>query len=227
MNNLLEIGLAFWGGIISILSPCTLVLIPSYTAYFAAQNEGKRLVSKIIGFVLGFSIVFIIMGASATAISEIFLMHKALFRKIGGIIIILFGIHMMGLLKIKALYKDKRLIENLPEGNKFGSFLLGMAFAAGWTACTGPILASILIYAGSSMNVIWGIILLFVYSLGMSISFILVAVASRWLGWRVSRFSKVSFYIQKASGAILMVFGLIMFTNKLVYINSYLNGFGR
>lgn len=224
MNNFLEITLAFWGGIISIVSPCTLVLIPSYTAYFAAQKEDKGLALRMIGFVLGFSLIFIIMGASATAISRVFLMHKTLFREIGGIIVVVFGIHMAGLLKIKAFYRDVKLIEEPTEG-RFGSFLLGMAFAAGWTSCTGPILASILIYASSSMNVSWGIVLLTAYSLGMSVSFILVAIVSKWLGWKVSKLSKASFYIQKAAGVLMVAFGVLMFANKLVFINSYLNIF--
>lgn len=175
---------AFSAGLLSFLSPCVLPLVPAYITYLtgtaiAELNTGKAklyALYKSIGFVIGFSIIFILMGASISTLGRLFAQHQDIFRKAGGILIIIFGIHISGLFKIKYLYYEKKLLpQNKPKGS-WGSVFMGMAFAAGWTPCVGPILASILIYAGSMATINKGILLLTIYSLGLAVPFIITAV---------------------------------------------------
>ena len=145
--------LAFSAGLLSFLSPCVLPLVPAYITYITGSaiadlNTGRaRLYAlyKSLGFVLGFSLVFIAMGASITSIGRLFAGNMDTFRKIGGTLIVLFGIHITGLFKIKTLYYEKRLVPFEKLSRNISSVFIGMAFAAGWTPCVGPILASILI----------------------------------------------------------------------------------
>ena len=178
MNNITFI-LAFSAGLLSFLSPCVLPLVPAYISYLTGTainelgNKKARLnvLYKSFGFVFGFSIIFILMGASITSLGKLLIKNQNTFRKIGGSAMIVFGIHTTGLLKIKLFYREKRYLSLNNAGGKFGSILMGMAFAAGWTPCIGPILSSILIYASTFQTIEKGILLLFVYSLGLAVPF--------------------------------------------------------
>ncbi|HPW39939.1 MAG TPA: cytochrome c biogenesis protein CcdA [Bacillota bacterium] len=232
MSNISLI-LAFSAGLLSFLSPCVLPLVPAYITYITGSaiadlNTGRaRLYAlyKSLGFVLGFSLVFIAMGASITSIGRLFAGNMDTFRKIGGTLIVLFGIHITGLFKIKTLYYEKRLVPFEKLSRNISSVFIGMAFAAGWTPCVGPILASILIYAGSMETIAMGILLLAAYSLGLAVPFILTAYA---VGSFSGYFKRISGYLNTISiisGVLLILMGILIFTNKIAALSRYFDFF--
>jgi len=225
--------LAFSAGLLSFLSPCVLPLVPAYITYITGSaiadlNTGRaRLYAlyKSLGFVLGFSLVFIAMGASITSIGRLFAGNMDTFRKIGGTLIVLFGIHITGLFKIKTLYYEKRLVPFEKLSRNISSVFIGMAFAAGWTPCVGPILASILIYAGSMETVTMGILLLAAYSLGLAVPFILTAYAVGSFSGYFKRISGHLNTISIISGVLLILMGILVFTNKIAALSRYFDFF--
>lgn len=220
--------IAFAAGLLSFLSPCILPLIPAYLGYLTGSAAGEHTVAttksdllfKSLAFVVGFSIIFIAMGATASTLGELFSAYREPIRITGGIIIIILGIHMTGIIKLKPLYMEKRLVGFTEANRKLGPVFIGMAFAAGWTPCIGPVLASILIYAGSMETVSSGIILLSFYSLGLGIPFLAAAfILDRFSGY----FRKVSRYlgiVSLLSGILLILTGILVLTNKLVYLTN-------
>jgi cytochrome c-type biogenesis protein len=221
--------LAFSAGLLSFLSPCVLPLIPAYLSYIAGSsvseintNKAKiNLLIKSVFFIIGFSIVFIILGVSVSFLSKLLTANLKLVKQVGGILIIIFGLHMTGIFKIKILYSEKRI---LPSGNtkkNISSILLGMAFAAGWTPCIGPILSSILIYAGSMGTIKKGVSLLVVYSLGLAVPFLLSALLIGNLTSYLKKFSKYLPVVSVVSGILMIIMGILVFTNKLSLISQY------
>lgn len=223
--------LAFSAGMLSFLSPCVLPLMPAYVSYLTgsaieeinSNKAGLKLFYKSIGFVIGFTIIFILMGASVSSLGKLFTTHQSLFRQIGGILIIIFGLHTIGLFKIKMLYYDKRLLPFGGSNKNFSSIFIGMAFATGWTPCIGPILSSILIYAGSMDTIGKGILLLLFYSLGLAIPFMLTAFAIGSFSKYFKKFSKYLPVVSMISGILMIVMGILVFSNKLTILSSYLN----
>lgn len=230
MDNV-SIILAFSAGLLSFLSPCVLPLVPAYVSYLTGSavvdiNDSKaklNLLYKSIGFIIGFTIIFIIMGASISSLGKLFAANQGTLRKVGGILIIIFGLHTTGLLKIKAFYREKRVLPFGDDRKNIGSVFMGMAFAAGWTPCIGPILSSILIYAGSMDTIGKGILLLLVYSLGLAVPFILTAVAIGSFSKYMRRFSKHLPLVSIISGILMIIMGALVFTNKLSILSRYLN----
>src|SRR5690554_1378409 len=156
--------IAFGAGFLSFFSPCILPLIPVYIMYMAGVNleselEERRLIAltRTIGFIIGFTIIFMIMGTSASFLGKIFIRNREIFSKISGALIVIFGLNMMGIIKFKFLDMEKKMKAPKKVSNWFSSILMGMAFAAGWTPCFGPVLASILIYAGGAATVSKGV----------------------------------------------------------------------
>lgn len=221
--------LAFSAGLLSFLSPCVLPMIPAYVSYLTGtsikelrEEKPKLLVLyKSIGFVIGFSIIFILMGVSVTSLGKVFITHRNLFRKVGGILIIIFGVHTMGIIKFGFLYREKRFLRADKIRGSFSSVFLGMAFAAGWTPCIGPILSSILIYATSTQSIGKGIFLLGMYSLGMAIPFLFTALAIGSISKYLKKISKYFLLISIISGSLLIVMGLLIYTNKLAVLSQY------
>ena len=172
---------AFLAGLVSFLSPCVLPLVPGYVSLIsgAGVEELKapesRLFSKVmlnsIGFILGFSVVFITLGAISTEVGQLLARYKSLLAQVAGVVIILFGLHLTGLFKIKALYTDARLHQVKGGSTPWGAFVIGFAFAFGWTPCVGPILGVILTFAAAQDSVTKGIFLLAVYSMGLAVPF--------------------------------------------------------
>jgi cytochrome c-type biogenesis protein len=210
-----------------------LPLVPAYITYITGSaiadlGSGKarlHALHKSLGFVLGFSLVFIAMGASITSIGKLFIGNMDVFRKIGGTVIVLFGIHITGIFKIKALYYEKRLVPFEKLRKNISPVFVGMAFAAGWTPCVGPILASILIYAGSMETIAMGILLLTAYSFGLAVPFILTAYA---IGSFSVYFKKISGYLDTISiisGILLILMGILIFTNKIAALSGYFDFF--
>ena len=229
--DIVSILLAFSAGLLSFLSPCVLPLVPAYVSYLTGSavadidnSKAKlNLLFKSIGFVVGFTIIFLIMGVSISSLGKLFSANQDVFRKIGGVIIIIFGLHTTGLLKIKALYNEKRLLPFGGEGKNLGSIFVGMAFATGWTPCIGPILSTILIYAGSMDTIGKGIILLLIYSLGLAIPFLLTSFAIGSFSKYMRKFSKFLPAISVISGVLMIIMGILVFTNTLTLISRALN----
>lgn len=220
---------AFGAGFISFFSPCLLPMIPAYIMYITGvdleEDLNKRKMKALIRtlfFVLGFTVVFMIMGSSASLIGKIFSQNRSLFLKVSGIIIVLFGLNMMGILKLGFLSGEKRVKSPKKITNGFSSFLMGMAFAGGWTPCFGPVLASILIMAGGSGTLQDGVLLLFIYSLGMAIPFIFtVLFINVFIKW-MEKYEKFMKYMPIISGMILIIFGTLIFFDKVIDISRIL-----
>ncbi|SHH67897.1 cytochrome c biogenesis CcdA family protein [Clostridium grantii] len=217
---------AFGAGILSFFSPCILPLIPVYFMYITEStiesqllNQKKIVLTRTIGFVIGFTIIFILMGATATFIGKIFVQNKSIFSKISGLLIIIFGLNMMGIIKFNFLQIEKKVSEPRVATSWFSSILVGMAFAAGWTPCFGPILASILIFAGSSETMLKGILLLLIYSIGMAIPFIVTALFINYFRKFIKKSRKFLIFIPKISGAIMVIFGFLVFFNKIINLS--------
>ena len=225
---------AFLAGLISFVSPCVLPLIPGYISFISGVSledlSDKEKASKHLGrvafntafFVLGFSIVFIALGASASFIGTWLLKNQELFNRVAGVIIFLFGLHVSGLIKIKALNYEKRFQAGDKRFGVIGSILIGMAFAFGWTPCIGPILGSILTLAAVQETVWQGIILLVFYSAGLGIPFLLTAILFNYL-IGVFGFIKRNFrVVEIISGSLLMLIGILVFFNLLQVIANEL-----
>lgn len=226
MENI-SLFLAFSSGILSFLSPCILPLVPIYLTYLTGSsieeinNKNKlTVIYKAVGFTLGFTLIFIIMGISVTSLGQLFDRNKDIFRKIGGIIIIVFGLHIMGVVKIKTFYYQKTMLQPQKFKSGLSSFFIGMAFAIGWTPCVGPMLASILIYAGNTKTLASGIKLLIAYSVGLGIPFIISGFLVDFISGYIKRFSKYFNVVSIVSGVILIFMGIMTFTNKMYIINN-------
>lgn len=229
----ISIVLAFSAGLLSFLSPCVLPLVPAYVSYLtgAAINDLSRGSAKLytlykaIGFTIGFSIIFIVMGLSITTLGKYFDKYQDYIRIFGGLLVIVFGLHLSGLVKIKYFYYEKRLTEPGKLGSGTSSILLGMAFATGWTPCIGPILASILIYAGSMSTIYKGVLLLIAYSIGLALPFIFTALAIESFSKYFRRISRYMPLISAISGILVVGVGVIILFDKFLRFSSYFNFF--
>jgi cytochrome c-type biogenesis protein len=237
MHNLPLPLAAFLAGILSFLSPCVLPLVPGYVSLISGatvedlQSPERRMLRTVmlhsITFVLGFSVVFIALGAVATGIGQVVNEYHSLLSKVAGVIVIIFGLHLTGLLKIKALYADKRMHDVKGGSSAVGSFAVGFAFAFGWTPCIGPILATILVLAGAQQTVLKGIVLLAVYSLGLAVPFLLTSLGvDRFLSF-YSRFRRHLHTVEVISGILLIAVGVLIFLNNLRLLSGYLSFLNR
>jgi cytochrome c-type biogenesis protein len=219
---------AFAAGLLSFISPCVLPLIPGYLSYISgltldemqgvagtgvnpAQARGRVLLASVF-FVLGFSCVFIAFGAAASALGSFLLERQRLLAKVAAVIVILFGLHTMGVLRIGWLYSEKRVQVEKKPTNVFGAFFVGLAFAFGWTPCIGPILAGILAIAGVQDTVGQGVRLLAVYSLGLGIPFLIAALGFRGAVGRFPALRRRFRLFELAGGGMLVVIGLLLVT---------------
>lgn len=225
---------AILAGFLSFVSPCVLPLIPGYLSFISGlsfdqlsdtsrrrENLIKVGVNSVL-FVLGFSTVFILLGASATFIGEWLRDNLSLFNKIAGVVLVLFGLHVMGIFKIRALNYEKRFHSGKRRFGVIGSFVIGLAFAFGWTPCIGPILGAILTVAANEQSITRGIILLSFYSAGLGVPFILFALLfNLFVGF--SGFFKRHFHkVEIISGLLLLVIGILIFFDMLQIISVYL-----
>jgi len=230
-NNITVIS-AFIAGLLSFLSPCVLPLIPSYITYITglsfadlqAENPSSKVRRQTIIhsllFIAGFTFVFILLGASATFLGGFLQEHMKLIRRVGGVLIVLFGVHLTGLVPIQLLLGEKRMtIRNKPAGYA-GSFLVGVAFSAGWTPCIGPILASILMVAATEETLYHGIILLLAYSMGLAIPFFLSALAMHRFLVTFNRFKKYIRLFEIVTGIFLIIIGIMVYGNYLTKLSA-------
>ena len=224
---------AFIAGLLSFLSPCVLPLIPSYITYITgisfadlqAEHPSHIIRQKTIlhalCFICGFTAVFVLLGASATYIGTFLQEHATIIRKIGGVLLVLLGIHVTGIIPLKFLLGEKRVsIKHKPAGYA-GSFLVGIVFAAGWTPCIGPILAGILAIAATEESIYQGILLLFLYSLGLGVPFFLSALAMHRFLIVFNRFKKYIHAFEIITGIFLIMIGLLIYSNWLSRLSGY------
>ena len=224
---MIELFVAFGAGLISFLSPCVLPLIPGYISYILGSSLNELLEKKsinlipVIFFTIGFSLVFIAFGATATFLGSIILNNSYELRIVAGLIIIVFSLHIMGVINLKFLNYEKRINAEKNSG-KFSSILVGMAFGFGWTPCIGPILGSILVLASIEQSLNRGILLLFFYSLGLAIPFILSGYLIQKFMTFSKNLKKNINIISKVGGSLLFITGLLIISNQLQAIGFYL-----
>jgi cytochrome c-type biogenesis protein len=224
---------AFIAGLISFLSPCVLPLIPGYISFISGaslkeltgpetiKEARKKALINSVFFVLGFSVVFIALGASATTIGKLLVLYKRPLSIVAGIIIIILGLHMTGIIRIPLLYSEKRIQVNAKPLNVAGSFIVGIAFAFGWTPCIGPILAGILTVAAAQHTVGRGILLLAMYSLGLAIPFLLTAYSITLFFKLFDKIKKSLNIIEWIAGALLIIIGVLIITGWLTIVASW------
>jgi cytochrome c-type biogenesis protein len=228
---------AFFAGLISFLSPCVLPLVPGYVSMIsgagleelkAPQSQLKRRVMvNSVAFILGFSVVFIALGAAATAVGQALGQYRSLLAREAGIVIILFGLHMTGLVTIKALYTDARLHNVKGNSTVWGSFAIGFAFAFGWTPCVGPILSVILGFASTQGSAFKGILLLATYSLGLAVPFLITSFGIEGFLKFYSRFRQHMHAVEIASGVVLIVLGELLVFDRFTLISNWFSFLNR
>jgi cytochrome c-type biogenesis protein len=230
--------MAFAAGLISFLSPCVLPLVPGYISFisgvsFAEIREKKEstpflskekrvILYSSIFFIIGFSMVFILLGATATWLGMLITSKMTVLTKVAGLVIIFFGVYMMGFIRPRFLFREARFHIKDRRFGYAGALLIGAAFAFGWTPCIGPILAGILTFAGTLENVNQGVLLLSMYSLGLGVPFLATAIGINQF-WRFfNRIKKYMRVLEVTSGAIMVILGFMVLTNKLVLIPGLL-----
>lgn len=238
---------AFGAGILSFISPCVLPLIPGYLSYLsglslddmrgtttttggnvavavAAPGARRQVIVASLAFIVGFTIVFVALGASASAIGRYVMARLDILGRVAGAIVIIFGLHTMGVLRIEWLYQDKRVQTSQQRPESFiGAALVGMAFAFGWTPCLGPILAGILAVAAAQDTVSDGVRLLFAYSLGLGVPFFATALAINRFFTAFAKIRRHYHKVEVVSGALLVAIGVLIFTNRFTIIAQWLS----
>jgi cytochrome c-type biogenesis protein len=228
-----SLGVAFLAGLVSFLSPCVFPVVPSYVGFVTGMTldelkEGGRAEARRQAavhsalFVLGFSLVFIGLGASATVLGGTLRNSLPLLQQVGGVVIAAFGLYLLGVLKVPALMRERRVqLASKPAG-RFGSVMVGVAFGAGWTPCVGPVLASVLLYAGFEETMLRGMLLLGAYALGLGIPFFVAAVALNWFLAGATRLRRWLVPLERAAGAMMVLIGLLLFTGEFARLTALL-----
>jgi cytochrome c-type biogenesis protein len=223
---------AFGAGFLSFISPCVLPLIPGYISYISGMSledmrtadalSRRRLIVATLFFILGFSIVFMAMGASASALGALLREHLRVVQKIAGAVIVIFGLHLLGVFRIGFLDRDTRVQTSRKPATPLGALVVGTAFAFGWTPCIGPILGGILTIAGSKATVGEGVLLLAVYSAGLGVPFLLTSIAVDKFFLASARVRRHYRTIEMVSGAMLVILGVLIFTDRFTILSRYL-----
>ncbi len=228
---------AFVAGLISFLSPCVLPLVPGYVSLISGagveelKSQQGQLLRKVMlnsaAFIIGFSIVFITLGALSTEVGQILAQYKSMLARVAGVVIIIFGLHLTGIFQIKALLADTRLHSLKGGASAWGAFVIGFAFAFGWTPCVGPILAVVLGFAAAQDTVIKGILLLAVYSAGLAVPFLLTSLGiERFLKF-YNRFKFHMHAVEVASGVLLIFLGGLLVLGRFTMIAGYFSFLNR
>lgn len=228
-------GGAALAGILSFLSPCILPMVPFYLCYMAglsmaelradsglAPGAQRRLVLSAIGFSLGVTTIFVLLGMGATALGQAFIQWRDTLQWVAAAVLLVFGLHFLGVLKIPLLYRQARIENAGSPKSVVGSYVMGLAFGFGWTPCVGPALAAILMIASGMGDITRGALLLFVYGMFMTLPFVIAALFARpFLNW-VSRHRDKLQYVEKIMGAMLVLFAVLIATNSVAYIAQWM-----
>ena len=228
---------AFFAGLISFLSPCVLPLVPGYVSLISGagveelKSQQSQLMRRVmvnsVGFILGFSIVFVTLGAISTEVGQMAARYKHTLSVVAGVVIIIFGLHLTGIFQIKWLLQDARLHNLKGSSTWLGAFVIGFAFAFGWTPCLGPILTVILGFASQEDTLVKGILLLAVYSLGLAVPFLLTSLLMERFLKFYSRFRSHMHALEVASGGLLIALGVLLVMGRFTLISSWLSFLNR
>ena len=220
--------IAFTAGVLSFLSPCVLPLIPSYMSFITGMSleemgdQRRTAVTHAALFVSGFTLIFVALGATATSLGRLLQFHQVWLERFGGVLIIVFGLYMLGVFQVGVFARERRVhIQNKPLGY-LGSVLVGVAFGAGWTPCIGPILGSILLYSSSQGDLAQGVVLLFSYSMGLAVPFLIAALAvERFITW-FQGYRQYMPLVTKASGGMMVFLGLLLISGYFSLLAAWL-----
>lgn len=223
------IPIAFFAGLLSFLSPCVLPLVPSYVSFITGlslEDVGNRrwvALSHALMFMLGFTVIFVLFGASATAVGTLLRQHRVWLERAGGLLIVVFGLYLLGAFQFGVFARERRFhIQDKPLGY-LGSALVGLAFGAGWSPCIGPILGAVLSYTAATATLGQGVLLLLVYSLGLGVPFLVAALAvERFTGW-FQRYRRYIPLVTKASGGVLVFVGVLLASGYFTLLASKLS----
>ena len=229
MEDSVSFLVAFAAGLLSFLSPCVLPLVPSYLGFITGMSleelSGTRsrrsVLLPAVFFTIGFSLVFLIMGASATFLGQLLLRYQDWVARIGGVLIILFGLHLLGILRIGAFLRERRVQMNARPVGYFGAALAGVVFGAGWTPCIGPVLGTLLTYASARANLATGMLLLTSYALGLALPFLASAWATSWFLNTSRGIRRYIPIFEKVSGVILLVAGILLVSGSFSTLSAY------
>lgn len=224
---------AIAGGLLSFFSPCVFPLLPAYVTHLTGgkiedsklEVDRRKLYMRSIGFIIGFSIIFMALGASASFIGKLLMSYRMLIMQVAGLLIIIFGLQMAGLLNFKFLMKEKRIHSERQSKSMFSSVLLGMAFASGWSPCVGLALSSILLLASSSDTLSYGVMLLGAYSLGMAIPFFVISVV---ISYSLKTMKKINRHLSKLAfinGMIMVFLGFLVLSGQMQKISAWLSAY--
>ncbi len=226
----LGLALAFSAGLLSFLSPCVLPLIPSYLTFVTGvgfdelQHSRRAALVHALLFVLGFTLIFLALGASATVLGRLLIAYRVWITRVGGALVVLFGLYLLGAVRLTAFDRERRVhLANKPLGY-LGSVIVGIAFGAGWTPCLGPILGAILTYTAAEADLSRGLPLLLAYSLGLAIPFLVAAVAVERFLETVTRMRPHLARVSQVSGALLVIVGVMMMLDYFTVMATYLQG---
>ena len=224
----LGIGISFTAGVLSFLSPCVLPLIPSYVSFITGlsiddvQRSRRVTLAHSLLFIAGFTLVFLALGATATVLGQLLVRHRDWVGRIGGLLVIALGLYLLGVFNVGMFARERRIhIANKPLGY-LGTLVVGMAFAAGWTPCIGPILGGVLTYTASSADLNRGIVLLLAYSLGLAVPFLLAALMIDRFMDLFQRYRGALIWMSRASGILLIAVGILMITGSMTVLTAWL-----
>jgi cytochrome c-type biogenesis protein len=222
------LAVAFSAGLLSFLSPCVLPLIPSYVSFITGlelDDVGRAKHTAVVHallFVAGFTLVFLALGATATLIGQLLIRERHWVGRVGGVLVIVFGLYLLGVFNVRFLAADRRVhIARKPMGY-LGTVVVGMAFAAGWSPCIGPILGAVLTYAASAADMQRGLWLLLSYALGLALPFVLAAIMIDRFIPMFQRYRRAMGLVTRASGAVLIVVGILMITGSMTLLTAWL-----
>jgi cytochrome c-type biogenesis protein len=233
MDGSVSFAVAFAAGVISFLSPCVLPIVPGYLGFITGMSldelqDGaprRAVLVPALFFVAGFSLIFILLGASATLIGQVLKVYQDWIARIGGLVIILFGLHLLGVLRVSGLMRERRMhIARSPAGFA-GAAVAGAAFGAGWTPCLGPVLGALLTYASARATLVEGMVLLGSYSLGLAVPFLLAAAATGYFLRASQRMRGLIPIIEKTSGVLLVLVGLLLVSGSFTVLSGWLTRF--
>jgi cytochrome c-type biogenesis protein len=226
----LGVAICFTAGLLSFLSPCVLPLIPSYVSFITGlsledvQHSRRVALVHSLLFIAGFTLVFLVLGATATVLGRLLLRHRDWVGRVGGVLVIVLGLYLLGVFNVTALARERRVhIADKPLGY-LGTVLVGMAFAAGWSPCIGPILGGVLTYTASSAELERGLVLLFAYSLGLALPFVLAALMIDRFMTVFQRYRGALVWTSRVSGVLLVTVGALMITGSLTVLTGWLQG---